>query len=95
MGYYINPPDMSKESFLKLHGSEITRSEFVAHNDFQNMIAICLVNNGPFTAAAIAYKQSEITAFTDPDDCRPKKYYLIPASVITLELAGEVYPNAR
>ena len=94
MGFYINPPDMSKEAFLKIHGSEISRSEFVAHNDFKNMIAVCLVDNGPFTAAAIAYKKSEIIEFSDPRDYRRKKYFLIPVGTITLELAGEVYPNA-
>jgi hypothetical protein len=37
------------------------------------------VDNGPFTAAAIAYSPEELTYFANPDDCRPKRWFLVDA----------------
>jgi len=33
---------------------------------------ICVVNNGPFEAAALVYSEEEFGSFTLPDDHRPK-----------------------
>jgi hypothetical protein len=41
---------------------------------FDNLV--CVVNNGPFGAAAYAYDKGEFMAFTDPSDPRPKRWFV-------------------
>ena len=71
MGCYINPKDMTKEAWLykfakpTLGPMPITESE----------VPVCLVDNGPFTAAAVAYDRREADAFNLPSDRRPKFWY--------------------
>lgn len=40
-------------------------------------VIVCHVNNGMFTAAGIAYDEMEYDVFKDPNDQRPKKWYLL------------------
>lgn len=78
MGYYVNPKTETKEEFLERQGKRITRSEFVAFTDFSGPnLPVCLMDNGLFTAAGIAYNQREVEEFSDPNDHRPKMYYLV------------------
>lgn len=71
MGCYINPKDMTKETWLykfakpTLGPMPITESE----------VPVCLVDNGPFTAAAVAYDPRELEAFLVPSDRRPKVWF--------------------
>jgi len=76
MGYYINPPDMDKERFLADTG---TLYKFIPekHRD-GDMIVVCLVDNGDFTAAAICYNQDELEAFSDLGDPRRKVWFGVP-----------------
>lgn len=37
---------------------------------------ICVVNNGPFAAAAYLYSEQEYKVFTDPNDTRPKAFFI-------------------
>lgn len=79
MGSYINPPHISKEQFLEAHGIEVTREDAAAF-DFStddDILPVVLVNNGPFTAAAIAHSQRELDEFTRLDDDRPRKWFLV------------------
>jgi len=39
---------------------------------------IVMVDNGFFTAAAIAFDARELKAFTDLDDVRPHRYFFVP-----------------
>jgi len=39
---------------------------------------ICIVNNGPFEAAAWCCDAGELVCFADPSDRRPKTWILIP-----------------
>jgi hypothetical protein len=78
MGYCINPENESKESFLQREGTE-TRPEFPQDPD---LALECLVNNGPFTAAAIAYSYRELEVFIDPADQRTKYWFTVPKSVV-------------
>ena len=48
---------------------------------------ICVVNNGPFEAAALIYNAEEFHAFTLPDDCRPKVWLKMDKKM-AYELAG-------
>lgn len=78
MGSYINPPHITKEQFLEAHGVVITQEDAAAF-DFASgdeVLPVVLVNNGPFTAAAIAYSQRELDEFLRPDH-RIKYWFLV------------------
>lgn len=88
MGYYVNPRNESKESFLKQHGL-IAPENFKWHNLPKGMLPVILINNnGQFNAAGIAYSESELRAFTDPDDPRPRKIFLVSIAKL-LEVSDE------
>lgn len=77
MGLYINPPDMTKEDWLLANASAIVPPP-KAFDDRPGERYVCHVNNGPFTAAAIAFNQRELKEFTRADDRRPKQWYSVP-----------------
>ncbi len=81
MGYYINPPDMSKEEWLAKNGIECAPETAKAHSMKGSTIrVVCLVDNFEFTAAAIAYTDEERDHFFYPDRSgfqRPRKWYLV------------------
>ena len=84
MGLYINPVDMSKEDFAREHGKEIFRGQGDPHIDFSeggdDTIIACLVNNGPFSAFAVAHSEKELEYFSKPDG-REKIWYVIAKDV--------------
>ncbi len=78
MGYYINPPDCSKEDWLSRNGELLHQAP--SKLDFnlalaRNHLPICLVQNPGFSAAGVIYDERELLAFTS-EDGRHKKYYL-------------------
>ena len=75
MGYYINPPDQEKEDFLANYKSleSITWEEVP-----NNCVPVVLVDNYIFTAAGVAYSKRELEVLTQPDDTRPKIFYIVP-----------------
>jgi hypothetical protein len=81
MGIYINPSNMSKEQWLSLHAKGgSSRAPASHYNEETNEVAVCLVDNGMFTAAAVAFEPRELEAFTYPDDRRPKKWFQVPVA---------------
>jgi hypothetical protein len=76
MGYYVNPPDMSKEKFLESKGTR-RESNFKWEETPTGNLPVVLLNNGYFTAAGVAYCEREFEAFTDPSDNRPKTIYTV------------------
>lgn len=40
-------------------------------------VLVCVVQNGPFDAAAICYSLDELRAFGDPDDFRTKRWLVM------------------
>ena len=75
MGAYINPKNETKEDFLSREGTEITQQQ--AENEkYPGNMVVCLVNNGMFTAAGVAFNQSEINEFAAPDG-RFKRWYRV------------------
>lgn len=76
MGFYINPTNMEKEDWLNNHGLPLLASPLLFRRD--GSVAICLVNNGGFTAAAVCYSQRELNRFNQPHDYRPKDWYMVP-----------------
>lgn len=75
MGYYINPGDRTKEQFLKEHGTSISQAQAREHKASDRLV-VCLVDNGAFTAAGIAYDDRERDAFMHPDH-RTRWWYLV------------------
>lgn len=71
MGMYINPPDMRKEEWLMKNARLLSGPyEAVAEDE----LPVVLVNNGPFTAAGIAYDAEELDSLAHPDP-RPKTWW--------------------
>ena len=77
MGIYIDPQNCSKEQFLKDKGLPIQQDAAKGVLSSGTHLPICLVDNGPFTAAAIGYSEREIEDFTMPDDPRPKRWFSV------------------
>lgn len=75
MGCYVNPPDTTKEAWLVAHGRLLVCA--ARSIDITNeTLPVCLVDNGPFTAAGVCYNIAELEAFQYPDG-RPKKWYIV------------------
>ena len=74
MGYYINGIGSSyqeKIQNLKALGAQITDASYKPD-------LVCVVNNGPFAAAAYCYSEGEFQAFNDPTDNRPRTWLVVP-----------------
>lgn len=78
MGYYINPPDMEKEAFLRQKGRLLTDKEVRNFPFGEGEFPVCLVDNGAFTAAGIAYDLLERDSFLR-EDGRPKQWFACKA----------------
>ena len=81
MGAYINTVNGTKERWLFENAKPITRQEFknFDYSD-ETQMPVCLVDNGAFRAAGIAYSAKENQAFTHPENCRPKEYFICKTS---------------
>ena len=75
MGYYINPKSGTKEQWLAEYGKLIPMYD-AEHHKAGDSVVVCLVDNGMFTAAGIAYDDRERDAFAIPDG-RSKQWYLV------------------
>lgn len=80
MGYYVNPPNETKEQFLAQHGEPYQDGQTAYEAAGPDSRAVCLVGNGIFTAAAIVYDERELTEFTLATDLRPKQWYVVPVA---------------
>jgi hypothetical protein len=67
VGLYVNPPNMTKEDWLIINGKHIKQPS--VHYD-DGKLAVCLMNNGAFTAAGVCISDDELKVFTDPSDKR-------------------------
>ncbi len=65
MGYYVDPPEGTKEEWLIDHGLEVTGDLKWGHPP--ETVLVCLVDNGPFTAAGICCNEAEFNKFREPD----------------------------
>lgn len=77
MGFYVNPPHESKESFLARAGSRVDLSSLNWTDVPDGQLPVVLVDNGMFTAAAIAYSADELGVFADPRDPRHREAFLV------------------
>jgi hypothetical protein len=78
MGFYVNPPNETKETFLLREGLEVPKADW--DKVPKDSIPVILINNGMFTAAGITYDEKEYNAFLDPSDSRPKKIFIVKKS---------------
>ena len=79
MGAYVNPISMRKEEWLSNNAKPWLPT--LSWNEIpQGFLPVCLVDNGPFTAAGIAYSEDEYNRFRKPNtnDMRPKLWYIAP-----------------
>jgi len=86
MGAYVNH-QMGKEIWLITHGEEVP---YVDWDLPKGYLPVILVDNGPFTAAGIAYTKEELEAFTSPSDGRPKRFF-----IVAIEKLHEVSPELQ
>lgn len=83
MGNYINHPEMGPhnkcEILLKYGAVEIENPTnlFGMPLTFQ----VCVVDNGYFEAAAVIEDEYELECFTDPNDYRPKRWFIVKKDV--------------
>jgi hypothetical protein len=99
MGFYINPHEQSKEEWLQEHAWAIADEPFSRHyykhvnmgakRSGSDLVQVCLVDNGQFTALAIAFCENELLAFNSPLDRRRKLFALVPAEATFPYLYGQ------
>jgi hypothetical protein len=73
MGCYVNPKDMTKEQWLHLNGDKYDYPDW----ETDDTRWVCLVDNGPFTAAGVCFDEVELRNFNRTDDNRYKEWYLV------------------
>lgn len=91
MGLYIDPTDTTKEAWLEKNGTTIAPS-FIDPSTGE--VTVCLVDNGPFRAAAVAFNEREFQTFARPSDTRPKVWFRVPTKqidIVTKGLAGKYF----
>jgi hypothetical protein len=92
MGIYVNPPRGygTKEEWLEKHKAKwIQAYEFCTYTpNYCGLIGVCLVDNGAFTALAVADSIEEAEAFCRLGDSRPKHFFLVPLEDLLKEDAG-------
>lgn len=97
MGFYIDPKDQTKEDFLRKHGIVCrniipTNNAALISNNAGELpeayVIVCLMDNGDFTAAGIAYNQDELAAFKNPDG-RPKQFWIVELRHLRPYLHGQ------
>lgn len=79
MGFYINPLNMTKEEWLRRNGVPVNHLTAQNHHAGDRVV-VCLVDNGAFTAAGIAYDDRERDEFCRPNK-RLRQFYLVPREV--------------
>lgn len=80
MGIYVNPQHMTKEQWILQNGEEVPFGELPPEAPVGPALTrlVCVVNNGPFNAAAVAFSQDEYKVFREPMDFRPKMWFSVP-----------------
>ena len=74
MGCYVNPQDQDKEDWLETFGRPISGAGAIIT---ELEVPVCLVDNGVFKAAGVAFSKRELENFTQPGDFRNKQWYMV------------------
>jgi hypothetical protein len=75
MGYYIQGPNRGKASdiLIRIPGSRIlTKPDPSLLDEGSEDVLICVVSNGGFDAAGVAFSKRDLAEWMDPSDPRPK-----------------------
>lgn len=89
MGAYVNPTShVDKEAWLAVN-ADLVPDVPKSVSEREGELPVCLVDNGLFTAAGIAYSDDELSAFADPADPRPRRWYWAPIDKL-LEVSDEL-----
>lgn len=89
MGWYINPKDMTKEEWLKKHRVFAQMHAPSTHYEADgDLVCICHVDNGGFTAAGICVGSRELQDFAR-DDGRSKLWFHVPYKEVEPFLFGK------
>jgi len=83
MSFYINPPTLTKEAWLKENGKPIPQPKWLDIPD--DSLPVCLVDNNMFTSAAIAYDEAEFSAFAAPDRRRKSWFLVLKEKILQVE----------
>ena len=75
MGAYVNPPDGKKGKWLDENADRLVKPP-AKYDEVPGSLPVCLVDNGPFTAAAICFDQGELDEFNSPGDRRPREWFM-------------------
>lgn len=79
MGVYVNQIDMTKEEWLESFGEKLAGPPISISERPGSLLPVCLVDNGLFTAAGVAYSEVELEVFAyRPGDTRPKTWFWAP-----------------
>jgi len=76
MGIYLNPPMEDKTQWLLTHGSAIVRPGNL-EEVYPDHLPVCLIDNGHYNAAAVAFNEKELDRLSRPDS-RPKVWFSVP-----------------
>ena len=89
MGYYIQGPERGKGKYLEeeYHAVPCNVHEAYLAVGHVSLVPVCVVDNGAFDAAAVAYSSEEFECFSYHGDVRPKQWYIMNR-VKAYELSG-------
>lgn len=81
MGYYIETPHSQRKAqqIVDLHNAKIELGPFF--DPTGDRVGICVVENGPFDAAAVAFSKEEMEAFSG-NDGRAKTWLSLPKETV-------------
>lgn len=84
MGCYANPQG-NKEAWLEVNATKKLGEEAPLWSEIpQGHLAVCLLHNFFFDAAAVAFDERELAVFADPDDERVRTWYIVSIGKLRL-----------
>ena len=82
MGIYLNPPDagdeIDKRRIVLKNAQLVSRAEYRAHKPGErDVYGVCIIDNGDFYAAGVAFDEGERDAHADDVSGREKEFALL------------------
>lgn len=79
MGYYLQAPTHHNKAkyLLTKFGGKVLSCIPISISDVPDQAVVCVVDNGLFEAAAVAYSDGELAAFNRHGDNRPKIWLVL------------------
>lgn len=84
MGYYIQGPAKKVDYILSTYnGVRLEKAPKSIIDLTEGQGLVCIVDNGPFQAAAFVFDDGELDAFTQPGDGRSKVWVSAPWELVS------------